>query len=90
MTIGGTIPANNDIILGTNCLIQLKSPSLTNTGSTPSTQAATTTILYGILMYASVTSGSNYQIPTEINRDYYIVGTGSAAFTIYLPPVLIH
>ena len=44
-------------------------------------------------MYASVDSGTgptNYQIPTNINRDYYVVGTGGISFTIFLPPVLIH
>jgi len=90
MTIGGTIVTSNDISIGTNCLIKLKSPSTANPYSAVTTQAASTTTIYGNFMYASVTSGSDYQIPTNINCDYYTVGTGGSAFTIYLPPVLIH
>ena len=93
MTIGGTIATTNDISLGTNCLIKLKSPSIANTGAILTTQAAATITLFGNLMYAMADSGAgptNYQIPANINRDYYLRGSGSVAFTVYFPPVVIH
>ena len=93
MTIGGTIATTNDISLGTNCLIKLKSPSIANAGTAVNPQVAATVTIFGNLMYASVDSGTgptNYQIPANINRDYYISGTGGVAFTIFLPLMVIH
>ena len=87
MTIGATMTNAANILIGTNCLIQLKSPAITNTGSTPSTQAATNTTLYGGLMYASVTSA--YTIPSNINREFFLVITGGTK-TITMPALNIH
>jgi hypothetical protein len=92
LSIGGTIATSttNGISLGGNCLIKVKSPALTNTGSTPSTQASTTTTLYGGLMYSNVTT--TYTIPASgtINRDFYIVAGGGVNYTITMPAVSIH
>ena len=90
LSIGATIATatTNGITLGTNCLIKVKSPALTNTGATPSTQAATTTTLYGGIMFSKV-NGTNYTIPANINREFFILITGST-ITITMPAVSLH
>jgi hypothetical protein len=87
MTIGLSMTNAANITIGQNCLIQLRSPAITNTGSTPSTQVATTTTLYGGLMYATVSAA--YTIPSNINREFYLVISGTTK-TITMPAVTIH
>jgi hypothetical protein len=75
------------LTLGANSLIKVRSPAITNTGSTPSTQAATTTTLYGGLMYATVSA--TYTIPSNINREFFLVISGLTK-TITMPALTIH
>jgi len=89
MTIGNLMTSATTLTLGTNCLIKMKSPAITNTGSTPSTQAASNMNIFGGLMYSSVIA--NYTIPsTGINCDFYISAGGSGGYTVYLPTVSAH
>jgi hypothetical protein len=87
MTIGALMTSATTLTLGANSLIKVRSPILTNTGSTPSNQAATTTTLYGGLMYASVSTA--YTIPSNINREFFMVIQGITR-TITLPALTIH
>ena len=85
---GGTITVGTGLTSTTiNGLIKVKSPAITNTGSTPSTQAATETTLYGGLMWSSVSA--NYTIPSNINREFFLVITGGSK-TINMPAVNIN
>jgi len=90
MTIGNLMTSATTLTIGNNALIKMKSPAITNTGSTPVTQAATTMTMYGGLMYSYV--GAAYTIPASgtINRDFYIVVVGSGTFTITMPAIAIH
>jgi len=95
--IASTTGQTNNIYIGASGTktfldgtITMKSPSLTNTGSTPATQAATNMTVYGGLMYSYVNAA--YTIPASgtINRDFYIVVVGSGTFTITMPAIAIH
>ncbi len=92
MSIGSTLLSSNILIgsstTASSTVIKFKSPSLTNTGSTPSTQAATNMTVYGALMYSEVTAA--YTIPSNINRDFYIGVAGAGGYTVTLPAVNIH
>jgi hypothetical protein len=69
-------------------LIRLKSPDVSNPSSVNTTQSATNTILYGGLMFASVSV--NYTISSNINREFFLVITGSTTRTITMPALTIH
>ena len=92
MTIGSTLLTSN-IIIGpatstSITLIKMKSPAITNTGSTPSTQAVTNMTVYGALMYSEIIA--TYTIPSNINRDFYVACGGAGGYTVTLPAVAIH
>jgi hypothetical protein len=87
MTIGNLMTSSTTLTLGANSLIKVKSPAITNTGSTPSTQAATNTNLYGGLMWSSISA--NYTIPSNINREFFLVVQGVTR-TITMPALTIH
>jgi hypothetical protein len=85
---GGTITIGTGLTSTTiNGLIKLKTPIIANAGSTPSSQNATETTLYGGLMWSSV--NANYTIPSNINREFFMVIQGVTR-TITLPALTIH
>lgn len=88
MTIGASMTNAANILIGANSLIKMKSPSITNTGSAISPQAATNMTIYGALMYSELTAA--YTIPSNINRDFYVAAAGAGGYTITLPAVAIH